>query len=422
MNGLALIVSVIAALAEFGISYQLMHSFGTSLPLPVQTAIVFAVGMLFVFLTIIIVGATAPQLKAADFVRNHFGRTLALMLMSVILLGGLGFGGEAVYQIQPDTNEPKVMNPDVLFLVDESASMGGLFNDSSINMFSPLCDELETILQGLAKDYPGTNVSILSFGGDVVKRQTWAEVTTNNYKSMVDIVRNNYRNTLETSFYAALEAAYKSIVDRTQVDRNTIVIMLSDGQAGGESFYKDAMNLLINDGIKIYGVFMGTGNSGDLANVCNKTGGKLWEARQISDFGVIKDAVDNAILIESVPVTTNAPDTLLTERERTTGIMNLTVLRILLLAIIGFVFKLIAVISIGRNKNNSASHVLHALVTAVLSALVIEFGYTLLPPSLHSIPLAVYWILMMTQLISTKDAIKTTDVESMDFSDVSSNW
>ena len=180
------------------------------------------------------------------------------------------------------------------------------------------------------------------------------------------------------------------------------------------------MDLLINAGKKIFSVFMGTGDSGDLAVYATKTG-ETWEARQISDFSVITDAADEAVTSSSVE-TDYKPDALLTERERTTGIMNLTVLRILLLTIIGFVFKLIAIICIGRNKNNSMSHILHALLTGVVSALVIEFGYTLLPASMHSILLGVYWILLMTQLISTKDAAHTVNAESTDFSDISSDW
>ena len=69
--------------------------------------------MLFVFITIIIVGAAAPQLKAADFVPESLRADLA-RADDVILLGGLGLGSEMIYQIMPEEDDED-HKPDVLF-------------------------------------------------------------------------------------------------------------------------------------------------------------------------------------------------------------------------------------------------------------------------------------------------------------------
>ena len=92
------------------------------------------------------------------------------------------------------------------------------------------------------------------------------------------------------------------------------------------------------------------------------------------------------------------PDTLLTSQwDGREGVISLSAMRIILLSLVGFVFKLIVNVCIGNNRRSLLAHILLSLLTSIVCAAVVEAGHMMGLPLIAV--LGVFWLLMMSQIV-----------------------
>lgn len=415
MTFVILLLSVIFAAIQLGLSWLMLafepvSSVFSGMPVWLITGINFGASMLISFIIIIIIGAMGASSKAADFVRDHFGRTLLLGLLSVALVFGLGMGAEALYQLDP-IERPAVIRETapsgvthVCYVLDYSDSMA-----NSINYFSSttLEEAMEAAFANdIAQQSDGTYVSVVSYNSAAWVTQDWVQLDANSRQAIINSV-NNETHDGATNFNAALGTAASQCLAIQGADVTPVVIMLSDGEHGGyvggielDPFVsvQSAAPSLISGNIPVYTLAFGSSASqSTLQRIANETGGS---------FNVTNvDDTSSSVLLDNTVYTQTSPenedhiaDTLLTERDAgREGIFNIVVLRILLVFIVAFIFKLITVICVGNNRSRFIVHFLHAFIVAIIAALVVEFGYMLGLPLLAV--LGIFWCLMMYQFV-----------------------
>lgn len=373
-----LIVSIIGAGLETGLSYVLLEVY--RLPPMLTTGILFGAAMLIIFLAIIIIGLTMPSLKLADYVRRHFGRTLVLMLAAVLLMGGLGIGLEAVYQLPPMADAPKAYGQsDICFVVDFSASMTTEMGASDRRQ--NVCDSLVNTIRGMSDSQ---RVSIVCYGTSATTAMEWTGVDASLRDSISAIV-DSYRN-LEmggTSFDSALIKARELAEQSRNAGKQPALVFMSDG----ESQMSDAsLTYFIDNSIPVHTIFVSNVPSEQyvLERMSSATGGSAYTVTDQINLSVAMSEVSAGVEEESY-------DTLLTASGRRQGIIPLPAMRIVLLILLGFALRYMGGIMMGRNKSLRV-HALGALVCGVVGAAVVEVGFmlTAIPAMLV---VGAYWLI-----------------------------
>lgn len=421
---LSIIFAVIeAALTWFALAFEPIAVLLAGVPAWLLTGAIFALGMLLTFVGIIVIGEMDIGCRAADFVKGHLGRTLVLGLMSILLVFALAMGAEAVYQLPPiappvpaatptpspsptpePTPEPAAASVDVCFVLDFSFSMSGTAEQSMKSAF----------VQTLSALPDGMQVSVVRYESDAQVLVPWRELNAASRAEVAGIVSASSVSG-GTDFEDALAAAAAMANQDLAAGRKVAVLMLSDGEDGIQSVNSCAPDLIRNR-VPVYTLYIGTGRAPDsLLQIATETGGQLkTSAADLANLGAnmssLAQQVAQAPTPEPTPEPTptpmptpvptdHIPDTLLTERDLgREGLFNISAMRILLLSVLCFAFKLIAVVCVGNNKSHFIVHFLHALITAVLAAAAVEFGYVLGLPVAAIV--AVFWVLMMNQIVT----------------------
>lgn len=395
-----LLLSVVFALIEAGLTWLLLAFepvavLTAALPTWLLVGSVFALGMMLSFIVIIMVGLLEISPRAARFVRDHFGRTVLLGFLSVILVFVLALGGEALYQVGP--YQGPVRKPgkvDLCFLLDYSASMAGKAENNMKAAFEQVVNGVDDV----------DRISVVGYGEGAATLQPWIELDANSKGNIITAVKNKAANAGSTDMKAALKTANGLIEQAAGEGRTCAVVMICDG-GGNVNSTAGIAPKLSETKTPIFAMYISNGGTAapdNLNRITRETGGQL--VTTTSDLteicGNMTQIVEQAIEQQSkVKPNDYIPDTLLTERDK--GRMSLispAVLRVIVLFIVCFVFKLISVICVGNN-NRFMGHFLHALFIALLAALAVEFGYVAgLPVMLVA---SVFWILMMNQIILT---------------------
>ena len=382
------------------------EAFG-NLPLWLISGGTFALGMLLSFLLILIVGGAGITRRAADFVRDHLGRALALMLASVVLIFALGSGAEAVYHLErisfgsgPRTEAAPASGADVCYLLDCSSSMMGSGIESLHRAFQ---DAVTTVDDG-------RRISVVFYESDASVGYDWHALDAATRAEVIGLV-NDAGPSGGTDFNEALAAAEQLAVQAASEGRSVSVIMISDGQDGDFVSVQSCAPELIARQVPVYTVGVGDAYPQTLKDIAAETGGAY------SEGGVTAESFSAALTEATVsavggdPAASAKRDTLLSPRyARTTAIINPMILRIVLLFIVGFAFKLIVSICMGSNFRSFGSHLLLAFVIALAGAAAVEFGYQLSATLSGGLKLAagiaapgLYWVLMMCQMVRTKE-------------------
>lgn len=397
-----LLLSLVFALIEAGLTWLLLAfqpvtALTAGLPVWLLTGIVFSLGMLLSFIVIIVVGALEIGPRAASFVRDHFGRTLLLGLLSIILVFALSLGGEALYHVGPfapaETAEVSTGNADVCFVLDYSSSMQT--NNDDVSMKTAFAQ----VINGLPD---GQRVCVVRYESTASVLQQWTVLDAGTRAAVIQAVQSQQPSG-GTVFEDALRLAGDMAEQTISQGRGCAVIMLSDGQDNIRSVAADAPKL-IQYQVPVYTMYAGNPAGADvstLQQIADETGGALKvSAADLTNLSAsLTEITQQAASAQSAEVNDFIPDTLLTERDfGHEGLFDMTAMRVAILFIVCFVFKLICVICVGNN-NRFLGHFLHAFFLAALAAAAVEFGYVLgLPVFLVALA---FWILMMNQVVLT---------------------
>lgn len=403
-----LILSLIFAGVQVGVgyialAYEPIAEIFEAWPAWAITGCIFAVSMFLSFLLILIIGGIKVSSHAADFVRDHFARALALLLISVVFVTGLAIGGEFVYQISPEKREEKVevktTYTDLLYMLDTSSSMTGSMPNGTTTREKALRDAFK---RNLGEMKEGQYISVLTYDDDAVLIQDWLMMDDTQKSSMEVVAENIKAKTMSsTNFVKAFTLADQQVKKSLDAGRNIEVLLITDAESLNSNILSYAPNISAN-GVKVHGILVGNvSESSSLRNVVARTGGTYYGAQgtvtalasQMST--ITREAARETVVQKGFTIR----DTLITKREERSTVLPATVFRILLLFVICFVFKLITNICIGNNRSSMGSHLLLSFVVALISALVVEFGYVIGLPMIAVT--AILWVLMMCQFVFT---------------------
>ena len=396
-----LLLSVVFALIEAGLAWLVLacHPVAVLLegvPAWLLTGGVFVLGMLLSFIVIIVIGLLEIGPRAATFVRGHLGRTMLLGLLCMVLVFALGAGGEAVYHVGPYVPEETVtvqQNTDVCFVLDYSVSMQG--NNAEANMKAAF----EQVINGLPD---GQRVCVVGYSSEAVTLQPWTVLDASTRASVVSAVKNKITDG-GTNFDRALMEADKHVLQAVNESRPCAVIMLSDGDCPISPVQQTAPQMIAHQ-IPVYTMYTGDSATADLSSlqqIADQTGGEMSvSAVDLSNLSISLTEVTHKAANTQAAQNDHIPDTLLTERDAgRMGLFDMRAMRMVMLFIAAFVFKLICVICVGDNSRLGA-HFLHALLVTVLAVAAVEFGYAAGLPVIAV--LAVFWTLMMNQIVLTR--------------------
>lgn len=398
-----LILSLVFALIEAGLAWtiiacQPVAALVEGVPAWLLTGGVFALGMLLSFVVIIVIGLLQIGPRAATFVRSHFGRTLALGFLCIVLVFALAAGGEVLYHVAPRAQVETVtvqQNADVCFVLDYSSSMKS--NNAEINMKAAF----EQVINNLPD---GQRVCVVGYDGSAYTLQTWTELDAATRTNVIFSVKNRDANGDSTNFTAALREADKHAQQAVNERRACAVIMLSDGDCPMPPV-ATAVPGLINNHIPVFTMYTGNHSGASMSSlqaIANETGGEMRvSAADLTNLSVnLTEVTQKAAQAQQTVNEDHIPDTLLTEADAgRTGILDLKLLRAIVLFVLCFIFKLICVICVGNNSR-FLGHFLHALVAAALAvvALVgcVDNGISLFAA------MALFWVITMVQFVKTK--------------------
>ena len=407
-----LILSLVFAAIEAGLTWLLLcfqpvANVFMGVPLWVETGIIFAVGMALTFLLIIWIGNLNISNDVGGYVRSHMGRTLVLALLSILAVLVVSIGGEMLYQADPLPMRSGG-KADIVFVLDYSSSMDytdpGATTTREVSMKQAFSDGLDIMSDA-------QRVSVIAMEFDSTLMVDWTDlnnISRGNIKREV----NDRRATGGTNFDNAIRMVEQQVIKAMSAGRSVAAVMITDGE---DSF--SGINVLaptvasnkvpihtINVGEALYG--------GVLTQIASETGGTCMASA--SDLVSLSNTFQQAVQQASVdPRGGQIPDTLLTARygDRKT-IIHPMVLRILLLFLLGFWFKIIATICIGNNDRSMGTHVLKAVLVGLFAALFVEFGYKLGLPML--LVVSVFWVLMIGQIVKASNIKVEVDPEEAD--------
>ena len=419
-----LVISLIFALIETGLSWLLLAfepvaGLFAGMPLWVVTGLIFAIGMILTFVVIILVGSMNVSDRAASFVRDQFGRTLLLALMSIIAVLVVSIGGEMLYQANPLQRRQK-QSADICYVLDFSGSMRSSLTSGSGNRETAMKDAFAAAVNSMSD---GQRICVVQEGlvnetDDVTVLCGWKTLYTpsrlGGKKTGDYITRDEIIGLVEATpadcawnyFDISIEKAGELVDEGIANRRSVSVIFMSDGfcEFSGVSYMAPT---IIDNKVKIHTILLSDDVNADadavrtLQGIASETGGtysaSAGDATALTQtFVETTAAASNSGRANGVDI----PDTLITPRwaSRQT-IINARVLRLIVLFLLGFFFKLIANICIGNNDRSFAPHLLHAAIIGILAACVVEFGYSFGLPLIAV--LAIFWVLMLTQIVLT---------------------
>jgi len=373
------LVSVLSVALETAFSYYVVAIWRPDAWL--GTGAIFTSAMFLILTDLILIGSRLPHLKLADYVTKYFGRTLVLMLIAVVLVGGAASGLEAVYQVTPGEVRAQGKSDDICYVLDCSPSMDSYLGGS---MTSARDSAHEALLNAINVMADGRRLSVVGYGETAQVALDWTSVD-DGLRGRLPSLNSQWRaiSYSGTDFSSALDMARTLVDPAVRAGRRVTVVMLSDGE--DSSFQVSSLGFFTQNGVTIDTIFIGSG-SGDamLRSIANATGGAFYLADSV---GALGEATTTTLANKKA-----MPDNLLTGRERTQGILPLNVLRPICLFLLGLALKLLGILMMGRNTN-MASHFLHAALCGLAGALVVELGIQFGLPLIAA--LAAFWLINM---------------------------
>lgn len=400
MSIFVLLLSMIFALIEAGLSYVVLayepvSSIFADVPAFLLTGGIFAVGMLLTFLLIIIIGSMNIPCRAGDFVRNYFGKTVALALISTLLVGSVSLGAEALYQIRP---APETYDkPGFVRSVENPEILDTLLTPRESYVYTPVTSDIEKNVQSA-----GGNVDApLRFSIQ------WSEST---YAPDNNDLDAHSISGSETIYFSNKVGAYSKgelDVDIVRPEEENVEvavenIMFSDLDAIKGRTFKFLVDVYAYR----------SGASGFRAEIelgddiySYEYTGAMANKNQIKVADVSVDQDGNMTIVHHLNYTSlfdpaeTASETSVTEvTQNFIAKINRSVMRCVLIAIIAFLFKLISSICIGKNDHSFLMYIVVAFIISIIASLVLEFGSVIGLPLW--IVLGIFWLLLSTLVVS----------------------
>ena len=248
-----------------------------------------------------------------------------------------------------------------------------------------------------------SRVSVIIYRDEAKLLVDWTELTQEDRKTIIRMVEDETAWDA-TNFDRALAMADDQVKKALDEHRKVAVIMLSDGEDDAKTFKSVSTSApeIAKNNVHVHTVLINQSvTAPSLVKIASESGGQFTatSANLAELTKTMNDAVDT-ITQEVAASGSGIPDTLITERyvSRKT-IINASVLRMLILFLLGFFFKLIANICIGNNRTSIVPHLIKAVVIGALTAAWVEYGYHFGLPFL--LVIGVYWILLIGQIITT---------------------
>lgn len=398
-----LLLSVLFALIEAGLSYlclafEPISSILAGCPSFLIFGGIVAIGMLLSFLLIILIGFMNVHCQAADFVRDYFGKTIALALISTLVLGALATGAEALYQIRP--SDASASREGYTRVEDSSAVLDTLFTPRHTASYVPVSSEIEQNVQNAG----GNTDAPLRFSIQW-NEPTFATADNNDVDAHCQSDNEHifFSNKIGRFTGGTLDVDIINPTVRGRIAAVENIVFPDADRLPGRTFQFY---------IECYSYRNGT--SGFRAEI--EMGDQIFSydypetlsyKQQVPVADVTVDAAGNMSIVHhlncvNVETVAAAEEVATAEADvsRPAFAVNSAVVRCVLLGILAFLFKLICSVCIGKNNRNFLVHVVISLLIAVAAALVVEFGYSFGLP-VWAI-LCAFWLLLTTQFVSAK--------------------
>lgn len=335
---------------------------------PLQIGCIFV--MFYLALTIVVLIVSKVNGNADRYFRrsSDYAGIAFMAVMGAVVIFGLGILFEFLYElgIQKQYHEPD----SYIFLIDDSGSMGE--NDGKFRRY----DAIEEVLKEKSEEFP---YMIYQFTGSVNVARTFGTIS----QGMGEIDKKNDGGTdMKGALEKLLEDYDNGVWSGSQYPR---IIVLTDGQTSGFGM-NGVIKSCVDRNITVGTIGLGRGASSRLLKrIALRTGGTFVA---IDDVSRLNEAMQEASQ-------KNAKRDLFSERNYVKNEVLYAALRIIFLTILGtliggwmYCFSL--------NGKDAGIIMLCAGVTAVLAAILMEFGMEHLPIASGLIYLLFFVLLGMT--------------------------
>ena len=169
---------------------------------------------------------------------------------------------------------------EIILVLDESGSMDGAPIEESKRAATAFIEDIES---------NEADVAVVSYSDLAIVRGTQSDSKITLSKNIADIHIGFFAG---TNISAGLQAA----IDLANPGANTVIILMSDGQDGGEKeAMNTALNRAVNAGIKIYTVGLGDVDGDYMGRIASATGGKYVHTLSSVELEFAYDMMKNYI-------------------------------------------------------------------------------------------------------------------------------
>ncbi|WP_027623029.1 vWA domain-containing protein [Clostridium lundense] len=298
-----------------------------------------------------------PRLNGHGWRNNYLKTSFKFLIPStLIFMFIIGMLFQFIYGMSIGSSK-KI--DDVVMLLDTSGSMKETDPDN---------ERFRATLNLISNMDEKNKVAIYKFDDTVEQILPMTEVTPNIKDVVEDALEKYEKPNGKTNIKEALIKGYDEINKNSSVDRNAMMILLSDG---GDNFnlseeFDNVMEPIKKSGIAVYTIGMNKDTDFTmLKNISRETGGNYYNVNDVKDlknvFYKIYNDRQQRILVD----------------KRNGVFINESVymiLRILLISMIGCLIPL-SVSLVFDNKNLLKGFIIGGIISGVLAGLILEYGF-----------------------------------------------
>ncbi|MGH4122410.1 MAG: VWA domain-containing protein [Clostridium sp.] len=360
INGLMILMSGGGGILGFIFSELLLNAYKYSLPQSVLMGLYFGIIAFFAGLMCIIAEAIHPRLNGYNWKNNYLKTSLKFLVpCTFVLLFIVGALFQFIYGF--NTNNKKVN--DILLLIDTSESMKS--TDPNNDRFVAT----KNLIKNMDEE---KRFSIYTFDNEVLEIFPMTKATEKTKEVALEKLESLKTPKGQTNMKAALDTALKEIQSTTQVDRNAIVLLLSDGE---DSFdlnknFEEVIKPFQDNKISVYTVGMAKDNNLKmLKKISSVTNGNYYsvsESKYLKDiFSKIYKYRDQRLLVDK-------------RNGLFDSIRFYAIMRIMIITLVGAVIST-AISFMFDNKYLLKGFIIGGLVGGLTAGIVLEVGFRFIP-------------------------------------------
>ncbi|MBW9159299.1 MULTISPECIES: vWA domain-containing protein [Clostridium] len=360
INGLMIFMSGAGGILGFIFSELLLNAYKYTLPQSILMGLYFGIIAFFAGLMCIIAEVIHPRLNGYNW-KNNYSKTSLKFLVpcTFVLLFIVGALFQFIYGF--DVNNKKVN--DILLLIDTSESMKST---------DPNNDRFEATKNLIKNMNEEKRFSIYTFDNKVLEIFPMTKATEKTKQAALEKLESLKAPRGQTNMKAALDTALKEIQSTKQVDRNAIVLLLSDGE---DSFdlnekFDEVIKPFQDNKISVYTVGMAKDNNLKmLKKISSVTNGNYYsvsESKNLKDiFSKIYKYRDQRLLVDK-------------RNGLFDSIKFYAIMRIIFITLIGAVIST-AISFMFDNKYLLKGFIIGGLVGGVTAGIILELGFKFIP-------------------------------------------